>query len=99
MSNENTTIGQNGGVTRVQHGAPVEQATTTPAVSDSSRVSHGVSRMTLGEGGELTQQATTRYTVGQDGPVNSVMATLRSVNGMETVELVPGFPGSRTFIR
>ena len=98
MLNENITIGQNGGVTRVQHGGTVEEATTTPATSDSSRVSHGVSRMTFGEGGELTQQATTRYTVGQDAITTSVMATLQRVNGKETVELQPGVPGSRTFI-
>ena len=99
MSNENITIGQNGGVTRVQHGAQVLQAIAAPAAPDSSRVSSGATRMTLGEGGEVTQQGTTRYSAGQDMSTTSIAATLQRIRGVDTVQLIPGFEGSRTDVR
>lgn len=98
MNNDNLTISQNGGTTRVSHGAAPAEA---PAYVEPplARVSTGVTRMNMGEGGEVSQNGVTRYTVGQDRNISSVMATLQRVNGKETVELVPGVAGSRTFIR
>lgn len=98
MNNDNLTISQNGGTTRVSHGAAPAEA---PAYVEPplARVSTGVTRMNMGEGGEVSQNGVTRYTVGQDKNTSSVMATLQRVNGKDTVELVPGVAGSRTFIR
>jgi hypothetical protein len=98
MSNENLTIGQHGGTTRVTHGAtPAEQP--APIEHQAARVGNGVTRMNMGEGGEVSQSGVSKYTVGEDRNTSSVMATLERVNGKETVELIPGMPGSRTFIR
>ena len=98
MSTDNLTINQNGGVTRVSHGAPsTDTHSPLQNPSESSRVSLGTVRHTLGE--TPTVHSAARYTVGSDIPTGSVMATLQTVNGRQTVELVPGVPGSRTHIR
>ena len=97
MNESTITINQNSGVTRVAHGAaPVQLADTGP--QESSRVYGGATRISSSDDAP-TQSGTARYTVGQDASTSSVMATLQSVNGKQTVELVPGVPGSRTFIR
>lgn len=95
MNTDNITINQNGGVTKVSHGAP--SADTPQVTHESSRVSQGTVRHTLGEA--TTGHSAARYTVGQDTPTGSVMATLRNVNGAQTIELEPGNPASRTHLR
>lgn len=87
-----------GGVTRVTHGQPTLES-AAPAVHESFRVSSGVTRVSYGSDQPVQNVNTSRYQVGQDANTSSVMATLQVVNGRETVELVPGLPGSRTFIR
>lgn len=96
MSNE--IISQNGGTTRVQHGAPQTEV-AAPVEHQSARAGSGVTQMTLGEGGAITQRSTARYSVGQDANTTSVAATLQRINGVETVELIPGMPSSRTLVR
>lgn len=96
MSNESLAISQNGGVTRIAHGAPA--SAEAPAPQESSRVYTGATRITSGQEGVI-QSGVSSYTVGQDASKTSVMGTLQLVNGKETVELHPGVPGSRTFIK
>lgn len=97
MNESTITINQNSGLTRVAHGAaPVQLAATGP--QESSRVYGGATRISSSDDAP-TQSGTARYTVGEDASTSSVMATLQSVNGKQTVELLPGVPGSRTFIR
>jgi hypothetical protein len=105
MSNENNNnsnaiaIEQNGGMTRITHGAP-SQATASPVAvqHEASRVSQGPIRLDM-HTGQMTQHGVAKYTVGQDRDTSSVSATLQRVNGQDTVELIPGLPASRTNIK
>lgn len=100
MSNDNTenvSISQHGNVTRVTHGMPVASPIAAPR--EAARVYGGVTRFNMGQDSSLTHSGVTSYTVGQDRDTSSVAATFQRLNGVDTVELIPGNPASRTNIR
>jgi hypothetical protein len=97
-------------VIRVQHvpaqfaaGAEAAQqgtiGTDTSRINEpTSKVHQGTVRMTAG--GEVEQPGPARHVVSFDGaPGGSVLATRQRVNGHDTVEIVPGQPGTRTLLR
>lgn len=98
LNDQNTTTTTlAGGAIRLTIGS--QKADTAPqAPYESSRVHSGVTRFSMAEGGEVTQAGVTRYSAGQDRPVGSISATLQRDHNGESVELVPGVPGSRTKI-
>lgn len=48
--------------------------------------------------GEVTERGPSSYNAGAHAPVSSVLATRRTVNGADTVQLIPGNEGTRTHI-
>lgn len=69
------------------------------SIAPTSRVIDGPVTYTAGSG-EAVQRGATRHQVSHEGtPGGSVMATRQRTNGVDTVELVPGVPGSRTNIK
>lgn len=97
MSNTDNMIAtQHGNTTRITIGQPA--AAPTEVQHEASRVHQGATRFNMGHG-EVIQNGVTKYTAGQDRNTASVAATFQRLNGADTVELIPGLPGSRTHIR
>lgn len=97
----NTT--QNGGMTRVTMGEqPASAKFLQAAPFEANHVAAGVTKFAIGVPGspsELVQTGVTKHNTFFDQQANNVMGTLLRVNGGDTVELIPGVPGSRTHIR
>jgi len=87
-----------GGIQRLTIGSVAAPVGPT-APYEATKVRGGVTRYQFGAEAAATTSGTTKHLAGQDQPTGSVMATLqRHANG-DSVELIPGIPGSRTAIK
>lgn len=99
VNNQTGEVIQQGSLTRVDH----YQAPSSPlqtSAPEPTTVGNSLQRITYREGEMTTEQmGVSRYQAGQPEPGNkSVMATFQRIRGMETVELSPGDPTSRTVV-
>lgn len=102
INNSNMTATQVGSVTRVSVGATAPQLSQSAPIYENNRVASGVTRFAMGVEGitsELVQSGVTRHNTYHDRNTSTVAATFQRVNGQDTVELVPGVPGSRTNVK
>lgn len=83
--------------TRVQFGFPQAANAPAPSVPESTRVCGGTVRFTNGDAEATSTGGPARHQVSFDGVAGgSVVATMQRHGQHQTVELVPGQPGSRT---
>lgn len=110
MSNQpnntaNMNVTTNGSVTRMTIAATAQASaaqTLQAAPYEANRVASGVTRFQMGSSvsdGNLDQTGVTKHNTFHDQKSDNVMGTFQRVNGQDTVELVPGVPGSRTTIK
>jgi hypothetical protein len=85
------------GVTRFS-AIPQIPAPIAEPVHEANRVHGGVYRATLGSDAEPEHIGISVHNTANDRPTGSIMATLQSDARGKTVELVPGVPGSRTYL-
>lgn len=96
---EDGIVTQQGNVTRVSFGAPVESPVQSP-IEAVVRLGNQVHRAHA-DGRVEEASGVTRYQSALDVPVNagSIMATKRTEGGRTTVQLIPGVEASRTDIQ
>lgn len=97
----NSVVTQQGSVTRVSHGHPAPEQGTVDANASymaSTRVAGQVHRLVNGM--EVQTSRVTRHQEGLPSQAgSSIMATLQRVGAHQSVELIPGNPGSRTSLQ
>lgn len=88
---------------RIQLGTNEDSTSTTPSAVQPqalTRVHEGAIRFTAGQQESGATGGVTRHVVSFAGtPGGSIAATLQTINGLQTVEMEPGNPASRTVVQ